>query len=381
MSKIAFFIESLNPQSNSRVESSCYLIEALAQAQHDIKIYTSLGEHDQEYSFSSNGIEVLRPFTKWSFWEILKSLPALLEFGPDILHFIHPSEMMRPALFSGLKAVPIFFELLKKTVLVTSFLYGKNKVHFSKSEEDFIEMSQLVLLGNNNLKDSLQETNDSKRIKTSPLVFPQKIDFEDTWICQAFKEYLYIPYKPSHYSNFQSFMAVLIDFSKKYSGVGVVFGHGMGSLKKIEQNYILDKLNDEGLSKRFFFAPTLNQSQRNSLYYYAKLVICTHHQDFFEFNFFSKKVLKVKTPILLSRSQQLNDNFDWVKNENCILCQDTDESLFEQLCLAFANKSQLLDEVVANLNEMNIDHFNDLAINEVSRLYVDIYNQLGNKDL
>ena len=120
MARIAFFTEKLpsldGRSSTDAVEGaianySFELIRSLADQQHDVRVLSTYREGEAIPEGSSR-LQIIRPFRSWSWLEIPRLIPTLLEFQPDVLHFIQPHGEALTGWTNAMTAVPSLAPLI-----------------------------------------------------------------------------------------------------------------------------------------------------------------------------------------------------------------------------------------------------------------------------
>lgn len=110
MARIACFTDALTTplKSSSRLAHD-YLLD-LAEAQHDVKVFTER-LHTQDFS---GALEIAQPFRKWSVFELLRTLPSLAQFRPQLILIIESQNApfvldLLPSLVPSLPAAKSLF--------------------------------------------------------------------------------------------------------------------------------------------------------------------------------------------------------------------------------------------------------------------------------
>jgi len=89
MARIVFFVEDLPHQQKAYADFAWPLIRSLADQHHEIRVLTTY-RPGVDLPKLHPRIEILSPFSNWSWREVYRVLPLLLGFRPDVLHFIQP---------------------------------------------------------------------------------------------------------------------------------------------------------------------------------------------------------------------------------------------------------------------------------------------------
>lgn len=128
MARIAFFTEKL-PSLDGRSSTdaaegaianySFELIRSLADQQHDVRVMSTYRE-GEVIPEGSTRLQIIRPFRSWSWLEIPRLIPTLLEFQPDVLHFIQPHGEALTGWTNAMTAIPSLAPLIGRPKVVLS---------------------------------------------------------------------------------------------------------------------------------------------------------------------------------------------------------------------------------------------------------------------
>lgn len=120
MGRIAFFTESLPPDEDPISTFSYDLVKTLADQQHEVRVFSTYLE-GQALPPSHSRIEVVRPFRNWSWLELPKMIPLLLDFQPEVIHLIQPRAAALSGWTNAMAALPSFAPLMGRPAIVASF--------------------------------------------------------------------------------------------------------------------------------------------------------------------------------------------------------------------------------------------------------------------
>lgn len=138
MAKILLVAQNLTP-------TVAKLTTALRHQQHQVTVMTSRNED----AALPDGVELLRPFRRWSVAEGLRVLPLLYGLNPQIVHMVLEDDRLNPAqivLSLAAKALP-------HGVLTTSLLHirqglrRRNPVRYLLQESDIVTCPSVETLG------------------------------------------------------------------------------------------------------------------------------------------------------------------------------------------------------------------------------------------
>jgi hypothetical protein len=138
MAKILLVTENLTP-------TAIRLATALRHQQHQVTLLTSKDE-DAELP---DGIELMRPFKRWSFSEGLRLAPLIYGMNPEIMHLVLEQDQMKPAQM----VLSLIAKTLPHCVLTTSLLHirqglrRRNPVRYLLQESDVVTCPSVEALG------------------------------------------------------------------------------------------------------------------------------------------------------------------------------------------------------------------------------------------
>lgn len=120
MARIAFFNERLPPDPDPISGFSYELIRSLADQQHEIRVFTTY-RPNRELPPPHPRIQILQPFKNWSWLEIPRVIPILMEFRPEIIHVVESRAEALHGLTNAMSTLPTLAPLLNNPPIVTSF--------------------------------------------------------------------------------------------------------------------------------------------------------------------------------------------------------------------------------------------------------------------
>ena len=150
MARVAFFTERLPSSDSSHVREeitgfSYDLMTSLADQQHDVRVFSTYREDDTLPQVHSR-LQILRPFRKWSWFEIPRLIPILLDFQPEIMHFIQPRKEAFMGLTNAMTALPALASVIGKPRIVVS-LYDVRKDELQRNRS-LLMMADTVIVAN-----------------------------------------------------------------------------------------------------------------------------------------------------------------------------------------------------------------------------------------
>ncbi|MBX2988717.1 MAG: hypothetical protein KF802_12550 [Bdellovibrionaceae bacterium] len=138
MAKVLLVTEKLTPTAHR-------LALSLRQQHHQVTLLTS---RDEDAALP-DGIELLRPFRQWSFFEGMRVLPVIYGLQPQIVHLVLEEDQLKPAQI----LISLTAKTLPHCVLTTSLLHirrglrRRNPVRYLLQESDIVTCPTVESLG------------------------------------------------------------------------------------------------------------------------------------------------------------------------------------------------------------------------------------------
>jgi glycosyltransferase involved in cell wall biosynthesis len=393
MAKIAFFTERLptaDCSDSDPVAGFAYeLIRSLADQQHDIRVFSTYRE-GAELPESHPRIQIARPFRSWSWLELPKILPMLLEFQPDVLHLIQPRGEALQGFTNAMSALPGFAPLIGRPVIVSSFydLRDENlKNHrMLLLTSDAITVSnepQLRLIGK-----YIASVGRSSKILILPVPgralttekdAPLEADRPEALMrtASAGTPWIFVPGDVSDQREpkflFREFARALYE----ESSLNLVIGGGWGRSKiPARERHAMMRIFDEfGVGNRVLLTGPLSiEVERWCLMKASFSFTAALPAEALGLQRVLREALEVAAPLMLSDEQAHLDALSWSHGENSLIVR-REFGLWSDAILKAIRQPALLEHIRLRLPEFSRSEAVDQPGNVMSRIYAGILDE------
>jgi len=402
MAKIAFVVDSLDPNKSPKHQYLFEHVNLAADLNHEIIVITSFAPETEEYEFRRHNITIYRPFKKWSLKELLYSSRFLWSLKVDIFHFLLAVNMNQPGFMpAGFFKLALFCKSVGKATICCSLLCDHPEKMAASEVRKFKELFVLVFLPGTestltdlsfefanlplppilnqvpsltNYRTSDKFCNKAQggscaRYRDDEVTKLQNLS-EDLYIEGGFssKTMIVVPLEIANLKNIEDLSRSLAHIMQSSDSPCFVFPFGWGNLSKLSQNYIYTLWSKLNLSSNFLILDDLDSSELARLFSEARLVVTAPIPSNIDALYWAYFAKSFGVPALLSQQQVKKDNFEWLKNDNCLVCADKEASLFEQCCV-FLNSPELQQKIKSELQiSLSFEH-HDQWSNLLNRQY------------
>lgn len=409
MARVAFFTERLPPHTDPIAGFSYDLIRSLAEQQHEALVLSTF-RPDDRLPLSHPRIEILRPFRRWSWLELPKVLPLLLQFHPDILHAVQPRAESLSGLTNAFHALPSLLPLLKKPLLVSSYYDFTAKQ--LRSHRFLLEASDAITVSNTlqaeRLKSQLQGLKHTPTVHVLPVPGPipdipsatesaesvpevsesggslgsSNFSLGLSALHRFFEEHEKIVMLPGDLSSHQDIdrlFEALIRVATGMEMTGILFAGSWGHVRLAKRKALWARVEDRGLGAKFLMTGSLSASIRGLCLRKAScLFVASLPTASLELTRMSREALRANTVLLMNSSQAAIDPLPWQDGQQAFICPADSHAWFDALQRA------LSDEGATTAIRQNLPEFSRLEVldqpgNVMSRLYTGLLTRSQSK--
>jgi glycosyltransferase involved in cell wall biosynthesis len=389
MAKIAFFTEKLPSTSNLTPDAdpvagfAFELIRSLADQQHEIRVFSTYRE-GFDLPEKHPRIEIIRPFRSWSWLELPKVLPLLLDFQPDILHLIQPRGEALQGLTNAMSALTGFAPLLGRPVIVSSFydLRDENlKNHrMLLLASDAITVSnepQLRLIGK-----YVASVGRSPRISVLPVpgrAFSQQLNRPDTLtrVVESGDPWIFVPGDLSEHRELELLFREFARALYEKTDLNLVIGGGWGGTKiPSRERHSLMRIFDEfSVGNRVVLTgPQSFETERWCLMKATFSFTASLPSETLGLQRVLREALEVAAPLMMSDEQAHLDALSWEHGENALIVS-REPGVWSKAILKALHDPSHLERIRLRLPEFSRAEAIDQPGNVMSRIYASILDE------
>lgn len=386
MARLAFFSERLPSADrlNARTEEitafSYDLMLSLADQQHDVRVFSTYRDDDL-LPASHPRLQILRPFRRWSWLELPRLMPILLDFQPEILHFIQPRNEAFSGLTNAMTALPTLAPLIGRPRVVLS-LYDVRRDQLQKNRS-LLSMAETIIVANRQQADEVAAwfTDKTRQpaIEVVPLPAPESAVSNEREVLPGLDQLrslaadlILIPGDLDHQRDLDAVAIALDEILSLNPTCGVVIGGGWGSVSIQRRRAFLRTLEDRGHGPRILLTgPLTPAGERTCLQAAALVLLAGLNASSLPQSRWIRLSLQNSRPLILSETQCRLDPLTWRHLENSFVVPDDPRSWAPVVAAAVTNPG-LLAEVRKRLPEFARSEAVDHPGNSVSRIYAQV---------
>ncbi len=378
MARIAFLNERLPPDDDPVSGFSYELIRSLADQQHEIRVFSTY-RSGGGLPPSHPRIQILRPFHSWSWLEVPRAMPLLMEFRPEILHVVEPRAEAVQGFTNAMSALASLKSLFGNPPLVTSFYDVRGDR--LKKHRALLLISDAVTVSNEPqlklLEDFFSRFSRKPELAVLPLPAPVYQEQEDEAVSSPLlenvkefssdRELVFVPGDVGAHRDpaglFQALAAVL----EKHPKVAIVFGGSWSGVARRIRHQLLRTFEKTG--ERVLFTGPLTVFEEKGCLSLAKFVfLASLPIESLSSARLTRTALEVFTLPILNSEQARLDSLNWVHGENAWItttdARDWSRSVSEAL-----DSATLVERIRARLSEFARREAIDQPGNAITRLY------------
>lgn len=380
MARIAFFNERLPPDPDPVSGFSFELIRGLADQQNDIRVFSTY-RADADLPPPHPRIEILRPFKNWSWWEVPRVIPLLMEFRPDILHVVEPRAEALHGLTNAMSTFPALTPMLNRPALVTSFY--DLRADQLKKHRLLLHASDAVTVSNEPqlklLKDFFSRLPQKPELTLLPLPASFSHEQDKETLSSPLKNTLQEISKNNNYDLifvpgdieihrapevlFQSLNAVLM----KHLNVVFVFGGSWDGVPHRNRHNLMRIFKNSG--DRVLFTGRLSEAEERQCLTLSKFVfLASLPLESLWLARLLRSAADVSTIPILNSDQVKLDSLSWLHGENAWITTTNPHDWSSSISNAL-DSIMLVEQMRARLPEFTRREAIDQPSNVINRLY------------
>ena len=382
MARIAFFNERLPPDPDPVAAFSYELIRSLADQQHDIQIFATYRQGD-ELPPSHPRIEFLRPFKRWSWLEIPRMVPMLLEFKPEILHVIEPRAESLAGLTNALSALPALTPLLGKPFVVSSYYdlraedLGKHRPLLFSSDAVTVSNTPQMRL----IEGFFAKLSRTPRVALLPVPATARpesggaleLGAPGSELLREFlglhEDLIFVPGDISSHRDPARLFAVLAEVLESRPRSAVLIGGGWGKTPLRARHELMREFDSRGFGSRVLLTGPISDREERACLARAKLVFTASLPiESLWLARVLRDALEASTLPVMTREQAQADALSWSHCENSWIVS-SEPSDWSRALIEVLSDSRKIDLLRARLPEFSRLEVMDQPVNVVSRLY------------
>lgn len=378
MARIAFFNERLPPDPDPVSAFSYELIRSLADQQHEIRVFTTY-RPDQELPPPHPRIQILQPFKNWSWLEIPRVVPILMEFRPEIIHIVEPRAEALHGLTNAMSALPTLAPLLNNPPIVTS-LYDLRSDRLKKYRL-LLYASHAVTVSNASqlrvLNEFLPETSRKPTLALLPLPAALSHSLENETptspILETLKELsskcdlIFVPGDIEIHCDPQALFQAMNSVLLQHADAIIVFGGSWNGVPQRTRHSLMRIFENTG--DRVVFTGRLTTAEEKQCLALSKFVfLASLPLETLWLARLLRSALETFTIPILNSDQADVDSLAWRHGENAwittVNAHDWASSILEAL-----NANALVEQMRERLSEFTRREAIDQPSNVINRLY------------
>lgn len=397
MARIAFFTETLPPNSDLIARFSFDLIRSLADQEHEILVFSTY-RPEAELPKSHPRIEILRPFRKWSWLEIPKIIQPLLQFRPEVLHFIQPRAEALEGFTNAMNAIAGLAPVIGKPSFVSSF-YDVQPQSL-KEHSLLLKASDAVTVSNQPQADLIIQTLESLhhaskkprwnqpqvRILPVPGVVATlhesknaSAQASETATLETFfsqnQNVVVVPGDIGNHHDPESLFEILAELLAAQHHTAILFAGGWGRISPLRRRRLMNAFEKRALGSRVLISGPLNENQERLALINAKVVFAASlPNSALELTHFIRQALSTHSVLILNREQSSLDSIPWRHREHAFLCDPHPASWGPALAQALSEEDTA-QTIRNHLPEFARLEALDQPSNVMSRIYAEILGQ------
>jgi hypothetical protein len=392
MARVAFFTETLPPDSDPISDFSFELMRGLAEQQHDLRIISTYRPGRDLPKFPQR-IGAIFPFRRWNWLEVPRVLPYLFQFQPEILHIIQPRREALSGVTNAMTAIASLPPMIGKPALVTSF--------YDLRESDLRKYRTLLSLSSAitvSTRPQLQLMNDwfarmGRKSRTTLVPIPgitsetaHELDesslpviIAGTGLSDSIERFLanfarlvLVPGSVSAHNRLPELFSVLAETTARVENTGVIFGGGWGEVNTIQRRALMHAFEDRGVGANVLIAGDLDLAneeallRRSTLVFLASLPFESLHLARLE-----RQALRAGAVLLMNFDQAKEDILSWRDRETALITGQDAHEWGATLTMALTDE-HLTDAIRRRIPDFARRETIDQPGNVVSRIYADV---------
>lgn len=390
MARIACFTEHLPPDEDPISRFSFDLILGLADQGHTIRVYST---YRQEAELPSHPqIEILRPFKSWSWLEVPRLMPLLLDFQPEVFHLVQPRLEALKGLTNAMTALSGLAHFFGPAAVVLS-LYDV-MARDLKSYRSLLLTSDAITVTNEPQRQLVEKFLAAHRparrtqLTTLPISSARSdLAFDDGGpmpealqsLLDSGRQVIFVAGDISEHREPRQLFLALSSCLRSDPRAVVVFGGGWGRLPPRIRHELMRLFEGAGVGARVLIAGPLDPASERAYLSRARVVfLASLALESLGLTRILRQSLGVSAPLMMSRSQAKADPLNWRHGENALIIDDSAADWTTAL-ESVLHSDDLLEKIRSQLPEFSRLEALDLPGNVVSRIYAEVISSAAGR--
>lgn len=380
MARLAFFTEVL--PASDRIDDheitdfSYGLMTSLADQQHDVRVFSTYRE-GENLPASHPRLEIVRPFRKWSWLELPRLMPILLEFQPEILHFIQPRREAFSGLTNAMSALPGLAPLIGRPRIVVS-LYDVRAQELQRNRL-LLSAADTVIVANKRQADEVErwfaDQSRTATIETVPLPAqtpPEEIEVLPGLEQMPATDLIFVPGDLTELKDRDALAMTLNELLSAIPSAGVIFGGGWGQLPLNERRAFMRSFEDRGNGARVLLTGPLSTAGELACLEASRVVLLAGLPDSsLSLARSIRQALHKQRPLVLNEDQCRLDPMKWRDRENAFIVSNDARTWGPTLSEALLD-TESLRAIRSRLPDFARTEAVDEPGNAMSRIYAQV---------
>jgi hypothetical protein len=381
MARLAFFTEVLPGAAGGDHEITDFsydLMVSLADQQHDVRVFSTYRE-GESLPPSHPRLQIIRPFRKWSWLEIPRLVPILLEFQPEILHFIQPRKEAFSGLTNATSALPGLASAIGRPRIVVS-LYDVRASELQRNRLLLLSADTVVVANKQQADEVEAWFDDQSRASKLPkasieiVSLPAQTPPDEFEVLPALerlpaKDLIFVPGDLDEQKDRDALAMTLNELLSAIPASGVIFGGGWGRLTLSERRAFMRQFEDRGNGARILLTGPLSAAGELSCLEVSRIVLLAGLPDSsLSLARHIRYALLKQRPLVLNEDQCRLDPIKWRDRENAFIVSNDARTLGPTLSEALLD-TESLRAIRSRLPDFARTEAVDEPGNAMSRIY------------
>lgn len=305
MARIAMICDDLT--TSAAAQLNLEMMQALLDQQHELGVLTSLDQNLDQIPIHPR-LSLLKPFRRWSAWEIVPVMRWLMQFRPEILLVTQPATPAARKWVGAINLLSCTSEMLRRPLIMTS-------IHDSKKWRQglaiAVPLSDLITVCTSSDKAALENELGPKaagRIELLPIahwgVRPDLIG-KNQAPDVPFQRWIMVPGQMCDHTDLSTTAEIVVAILSDHPEWGVLFVGGWDDVPKWANHQFMAKLRDNKLESRAHWTGRIDYRTETSLFRQAHFVLLSplKHTNL-KIGHDLRRAIALRKPVLISCLQQ-----------------------------------------------------------------------------
>lgn len=389
MARVVFFSERLQTPGDQISAFAFDIIRGVAASAHQVHALSTYDrahphldlQHPSEQPLD---FEILRPFEKWSWFEVPRLIPILMRLRPQIMHFIQPHAEALAGWTNAMSVLPALQPVLGNPRIVSSFF---------DLNEATLDRQRFVLLHSDTITvaSPMQKIMLEKWLKvygsdTPVVVVPPPLAEENyvvdvnealrasirDFVAKPARRNIVLPGDLRDQCQRKVLFSLLRESLTAVSDLQIVFAGSWQGIGQRERHELLAEFAAPEIAARVLFTGKLPDSAERELLNFATVVFaaCLAPAGLSLMRV-ARRALEAEAVLLLSAEQAANDTLPWLHGTNAFIADPTEAGMG----LALAQALEAVENrgfAKQHLRQFALSEVIDQPVNIINRIYAQL---------